>query len=817
MAENICEQCGTRNEPGAQFCVSCNSFLPWDDTKEAPLPAPGDAPDAAVTAGATGSGRPPEQRVPAGAPADEGRTEVISADSMSALIAAGAAGASGTSGATGDEPAVRSAAGPSLRVEVEPSGAELELDGDPVTFTVSVWNLSPIVDAYRIQAVGAPHWLDVTASELRLLPTTGGQERITARVRPGTVALAGRSGLAVQIRSVAHPQIFLEVTLDLTVPASEVPVTVRLDPSVVKVKDTATGRLQVVVDNVTGNRPRVLRLSGRDPEGVTRFEFAPPVIEVPPGQIAGATLTLTAPVPEPGQQANRLLTISAADEDGTVEATASFQQSASVDVPLGVRLEPALVRVRDAGSASLDAILDNRKGTRTRRVFLAGRDPERLVRFSFAPPSVDVFPGESITARVRVEAPQPEPGQEVSRSLTVVAVQEGSAEVEASATFVQVTSAAPVEAPVVVKLEPSLLRIQDAPTANLHVIIDNRRGASARRIVMSGSDPERAVAFTFWPQVVEVGAGQLARTNLRLDAAQPRPGTEVSRQFTVVAADGDREQEVPGTFVQATSPPPPDEPMTVRLEPPVARVRNAGTGTLTVVADNRGGGRHRQVTLSGFDAEGVVRFSFVPAVLQIPPGQWASASVQMSAPRPEPGEQASRSITVVASDGERDAQATGSLVQESSDRRPIWRVVLTLLGGAMMIIGSLLPWNVGASLGVGVGAEVTGLEWTLPAIDAGSDSIADVEFPDLPDGIDPFLSAGLAMIVLAGLVIFGVLSRRGRLTRLASLVAGVALVAFMVGLAFQSNTGSPGVGAFVAFAGCVIAFIGGLLALPRRT
>ena len=45
----------------------------------------------------------------------------------------------------------------------------------------------------------------------------------------------------------------------------------------------------------------------------------------------------------------------------------------------------------------------------------------------------------------------------------------------------------------------------------------------------------------------------------------------------------------------------------------------------------------------------------------------------------------------------------------------------------------------------------------------------------------------------------------------------MALVAFMVGLAFQSNTGSPGVGAFVAFAGCVIAFIGGLLALPRRS
>ena len=37
MDENICEQCGTRNEPGAQFCVQCQSFLPWYDTQETDL------------------------------------------------------------------------------------------------------------------------------------------------------------------------------------------------------------------------------------------------------------------------------------------------------------------------------------------------------------------------------------------------------------------------------------------------------------------------------------------------------------------------------------------------------------------------------------------------------------------------------------------------------------------------------------------------------------------------------------------------------------------------------------------------------------
>ena len=59
-------------------------------------------------------------------------------------------------------------------------------------------------------------------------------------------------------------------------------------------------------------------------------------------------------------------------------------------------------------------MIDNRGGTRTRRVFLGGRDPERIVHFAFSPPSLDVFAGETGTARLRIEAPPPAAGQEVS-------------------------------------------------------------------------------------------------------------------------------------------------------------------------------------------------------------------------------------------------------------------------------------------------------------------------------------------------------------------------------------------------------------------
>jgi hypothetical protein len=32
MAGKICDVCGAENEPGAAFCVSCHSYLAWDET-----------------------------------------------------------------------------------------------------------------------------------------------------------------------------------------------------------------------------------------------------------------------------------------------------------------------------------------------------------------------------------------------------------------------------------------------------------------------------------------------------------------------------------------------------------------------------------------------------------------------------------------------------------------------------------------------------------------------------------------------------------------------------------------------------------------
>ena len=159
-----------------------------------------------------------------------------------------------------------------------------------------------------------------------------------------------------------------------------------------------------------------------------------------------------------------------------------------------------------------------------RRVFLTGRDPERLVRFTFSPPSLDVLPGDIGRVRVRMEARLPEPGQEATRQVTVIAA-DGTREIEASGTFVQITSPAPVETPVALKLEPSLVRVRDTPSAQFQVIVDNRQGIRPRRVTLAGTDPERAHGVHL------LAAGRRRRPGA--DRQGDRPGGRATRRSRV--------------------------------------------------------------------------------------------------------------------------------------------------------------------------------------------------------------------------------------------------------------------------------------------
>jgi hypothetical protein len=232
-----------------------------------------------------------------------------------------------------------------------------------------------------------------------------------------------------------------------------------------------------------------------------------------------------------------------------------FQHSTSVrveDPMITLEVEPSLVHVLDSTVGLARVIAENRSGRDWAHVMLEGSDPERIVRVSLAASELHVRPGGTAQTDARLEAPLPEAGTEVSRTVTFSAM-DGRRTSTVTATFVQVASASPMSS-LAVRIEPSTLRVSDVDSATLQVILDNRRGLSGVRIFLDGSDPEQAIRFTFSLPVVDLGPGQVVEVFLRLDSWRPPPGQEWVRQFTVTASDGYTTVDTSGSLVQASSP-----------------------------------------------------------------------------------------------------------------------------------------------------------------------------------------------------------------------------------------------------------------------
>ena len=286
----------------SQFCVNCQAFLPWYDTQEADLsaavsaatvgadPTPAPATPTTVRTGHPGYRRPLVARRPRPCPADPVPV------------------APAPPGPGADNSEARS----SLQIAVEPTAVVVTPGGDPEAIEVRVHNLSPIVDAYVVEIVEPPEWLTTSTAEVRLLPTTNDLARVTLSIAAGALVPAGAVDLRIRVRSQAHPEIWVTEPVEVTVPAIEAPLGLRLEPSMVRAKDSEPGRLQATVDNKGSNQRRRVTLSGRDLEGVVRFTFSPSVLDLEPGQSATAQLQVQAPKPEAGQQITRQLTVVAA-------------------------------------------------------------------------------------------------------------------------------------------------------------------------------------------------------------------------------------------------------------------------------------------------------------------------------------------------------------------------------------------------------------------------------------------------------------------------------------------------------------------------
>lgn len=790
MTTYVCPECGERNPAGTEFCQYCHAFLAWDETDQAPARKP---PAAAPAPRRPEPVRQPEQNVETRMipRIEDERADRGESSQEAPPLPAGEA----------ESPeAPREESLGLFALVAEQNAVTVAATGEITTVNLRVSNTSAIVDGYAIEAPGAPGWLSVEAGELHLLPGVEDVMAVRMRITSEALVPAQRNQLVLRVRSLSQAPARSDVPIWVTIPVVDVPVLLRAEPRLLRVRDRDTADCRLLVDNSRSNRRVHLQFSGSDPELAVQFRFDPPVLEVGPGATGSVSFSARAPGPEPGQEISRALTLTALDGERSVETLVTMQQSttARVEDPL-VKLEvvPSLVRVRNTTSGTAQVVADNRAGTEWAHLKLQASDPERAVQVSWATPVLHVPPGRTAQTEVSFEAPLPDAGTEVARTVTVAA-HDGKRTATATATFSQAASASPM-ATLAVRLEPTVVRVQDADSASLTVLLDNRKGGSEVRLYLQGSDPEGAIRFTFSPPVVDLEPGQTRQVRLQLDAWRPPPGQESTRQFTVVASDGDRSVEASGSLVQASSRAA-IELLSLQLDPSVLHLSSGRRGQVTAVLDNRRGAQPVRVSMRGDDPQNIVRFTFNPAMLEIPPGSVTTTLVSVEAPRAAAGQELTRPFGVLASDGRTEVKAEGTLIQSAPERRslrPVFRGLLTLLGGLAVILGALLPFRSGD------GETATGFDINEVAQEFGGGLILA--------GFEVLITVGLVLIALGVLMMFGLTAPKGRLTRLAAVLAAIVVAGLLVAFALVNQNAGLGQGAVLVLAGCIIGYIGGLL------
>ena len=313
-----------------------------------------------------------------------------------------------------------------------------------------------------------------------------------------------------------------------------------------------------------------------------------------------------------------------------------------------------------------------------------------------APPWLEVRPGTTelmpsasgaVTADLRIVSPTLVPAQKL---VLLVRLRNTTGRFAYRDMSVRVTVPV-VEAPFQVRAEPQLIRTRDHSPGVCTVVVENPRSNRWSRVVLSAADPEQAVRATWRLPELDVPPGGEARTDVRFEAPPPNPGSEASRTITITATEGQQRAETTVTLTQSASRAA-IELLALRLDPTVLRLGGRHRGQMTAVVDNRGGATPVSLSLRGDDPENSLGFAFSPATVQVPAGQQASVRVTVTAPRTPPGQEVTRPLTIMASDGRSDTRVDGSVIQLASSRRGLARVLLTLLGGLAMILGSLLTF-----------------------------------------------------------------------------------------------------------------------------
>jgi hypothetical protein len=244
----------------------------------------------------------------------------------------------------------------------------------------------------------------------------------------------------------------------------------------------------------------------------------------------------------------------------------------------------------------------------------------------------------------------------------------------------------------------------------------------------------------------------------------------------------------------------------VAMQPTIVEGQN---GTYTVTVENRGNVRV-DARLEAADPRHALAFRVEPPVVAIPPGGRGMARVSV-APRDTSltGEAVTFPFRVVAQMGWDQPRPLDAQFVYRPRLGPVttnwWttaRVILTMLGSALMVLGAFGGWLQGIA-----GTKLTYSDYV--------NAVFKTEVPPPPESVDPtFVAVGILAIALGVLVFVSLASRSGLLTRL---IGGFSLLLFGA-IAFTiTNAGRDvGSGLIMVIAGALIALIGGICGMIGR-
>jgi hypothetical protein len=287
----------------------------------------------------------------------------------------------------------------------------------------------------------------------------------------------------------------------------------------------------------------------------------------------------------------------------------------------------------------------------------------------------------------------------------------------------------------------------------------------------------------------------------RITFAPPRSDTAGTKPFRVEAVS--REDPAARATADGTVTVGVYHELAAKLVPRSSETRRRATYQL--VLENRGNTAVR-AALTAEDENAALTFVVHPEVVALAPHQEGSAAVSVTATRRRRAgpAQTHRFQVHVKPDAGSPASVDGDLVLQAVVAKMTkghllaLRVILTLLGGLMMIGGAQMAWLEGIR-----GVDLRYDQYVGAAFDANVDEPSE----DLPTLV---VSVGLPAIVLGSLAMLGVLGKKGRLTRVAALLSLLVFIAFAVTLA-QADF-AVGAGVIVVIIGAALAFTGGLLA-----